>query len=148
MNEDKTKLVGFSKREAAGGKTQGSFDFLGFTFYLGKSRKGKVIPKVKTIGKRLRAKLKGLKIWSQAVRNRMSLGKIWKTFQAKIRGYVQYYGVSHNTDKVDEFIDRATKILYKWLNRRSQKRSFDWDKFNKFMGKYPLVKARVIHSFF
>ena len=70
MNEDKTKLVPFSKREAARGKPQGSFDFLGFTFYLGKSRKGYVIPKVKTIGKRFRTKLKNLKTWSKAIRNR------------------------------------------------------------------------------
>jgi RNA-directed DNA polymerase len=148
MNEDKTKLVPFSKRETAQGKSQRSFDFLGFTFYLGRSRKGLIIPKVKTSGKRFRAKLKNVKTWSKAIRNRMKLGKIWKTFQAKIRGHIQYYGVSHNTDKVDEFIDRATKILYKWLNRRSQKRSFDWDKYNKFVNKYPLAKARVIHSSF
>lgn len=148
MNEEKTKLVKFSKSKAAQGEKQGSFDFLGFTFYLGRSRRGWVIPKMKTSGKKFRAKLNNVKHWCKTVRNKMLLGKIWKTFQAKIRGHVQYYGVSHNTDKVDEFIDRATKILYKWLNRRSQKRSFDWDKFNLFIRKNPLVKARVIHAFF
>ena len=63
---------------------------------------------------------------------------IWKIFQSKIRGHIQYYGVSFNTDKVKEFIAQATKILFKWLNRRSQKRSFNWDKFQKFMEKNPL----------
>lgn len=148
INEDKTKLVAFSKIEEARGKSQEAFDFLGFTFYLGRSRKGFIIPKAKTSGKKFRAKLKNVKTWSKTVRNRMKFSKIWKTFQAKIRGHIQYYGVSHNTDKVDEFIDRATKILFKWLNRRSQKRSFDWEKFNKFMKKYPLSKARVIHTLF
>jgi RNA-directed DNA polymerase len=66
----------------------------------------------------------------------------------KLRGHVQYYGISHNTDKVDEFIGQATKILYKWLNRRSQKRSFNWEKFNKFKDKYPILKARVVHALF
>ena len=148
MNEDKTKLVSFSKKEAARGKSQGAFDFLGFTFYLGKSRKGCIIPKVKTSGKKYRAKLKNVGTWSREIRNRKSMGEIWKRFQAKIRGHIQYYAVSHNTGNVDEFIDRATKILFKWLNRRSQKRSLDWDKFNKFMKKYPLPKARVIHLLF
>ena len=148
INEDKTKLVAFSKTEAARGKSQGAFDFLGFTFYLGKSKQGYIIPKVKTSGKKFRAKLRNVEAWSRTVRNRMKLGEIWKRFQAKIRGHVQYYGVSHNTDKVDEFTGRATKILFKWLNRRSQKRSFDWDKFNKFMNRYPLPKARVVHSLF
>lgn len=148
MNKEKTKVVHFSIKEACWGIRQESFDFLGFTFYLGKSRRGYIIPKVKTSGKKFRAKLNNVTAWCKTVRNRMPLGKIWKTFQSKIRGHVQYYGVSHNTDKVDEFIDRATKILYKWLNRRSQKKSFNWGKFQKFIGKNPLPKARVIHSLF
>ena len=148
INEDKTKLVSFAKEEATQGKSQGAFDFLGFTFYLGRSRRGKIIPKVKTSGKKFRAKLVNVKDWCKAVRNRIKLGEIWKTFRAKIRGHVQYYGVSHNTDKVDEFIDRATKILFKWLNRRSQKRSFDWNKFNKFVRRYPLMKAKVVCPLF
>lgn len=148
LNEEKTKLVSFSKRAAAKGIPQGRFDFLGFTFYLGISRKGRVIPKVKTSGKKFKAKLKNITEWSKSIRNRMNLSEIWKTFRAKIRGHIQYYGVSHNTDKVDEFIERATRTLFKWLNRRSQKRSFDWDKFNEFMKKNPLTKARVIHALF
>jgi group II intron reverse transcriptase/maturase len=148
LNEAKTKSVPFSKREAAKGQSQGSFDFLGFTFYIGKSQKGRSIPKMKTSGKKFRAKLNNVTVWCKNIRNRMTFREIWKIFQAKIRGYIQYYGISHNTDKVDEFIDRATKILYKWLNRRSQKRSLDWDKFNKFILKHPLPKARVIHALF
>ena len=93
---------------AARGESQGSFDFLNFTFYLGRSR---VISKVKTSGKTFRAKLNNVTSWCKTMRNRMTLGNFWKIYQAKIRGHVQYYGVSHNTDKVGEFIGRATKIL-------------------------------------
>lgn len=148
LNKEKTKIVPFSKREAARGKSQKSFDFLGFTFYLGRSKKGRIIPKVKTSGKKLRTKLKNVNEWSRAVRNRMKLAEIWKLFQAKIRGHIQYYGVSHNTAKVNEFINQAKRILFKWLNRRSQKKSFDWDKFNKFILRYPLPKSRVVHNLF
>lgn len=148
LNKEKTKLVRHSIKEACWGIQQKAFDFLGFTFYIGKSRRGHLISKMKTSGKKFRAKLKNVNEWCKRIRNRKPLAEIWKTFQAKIRGHVQYYGVSHNTDKVDEFIDRATKILFKWLNRRSQKKSFSWDTFQNFIKKYPLSKARVIHSFF
>lgn len=148
INQDKTKAVHFSKIREGQGEKQGSFDFLGFTFYLGRSRRGKILPKLKTSGKKFRFKLNNVTVWCKAVRNKFGLAKIWNRFQAKIRGHIQYYGVSHNTDKVDEFIDRATKILYKWLNRRSQKKSFDWVKFNKYIAINPLPKATVKHFLF
>ena len=148
MNKDKTKFVSFSKVEAARGKSQGAFDFLGFTFYLGKSKKGWIVPKVKTSGKKFRAKLKNVNTWCKAVRNKNKLNVVWKTFRAKIRGHIQYYGTSHNTGKVDEFIGQSTKILFKWINRRSQRKSFDWDRFNLFMQKNPLEKARVVYALF
>jgi len=148
MNEDKTKLVPFSKRKAAQGKQQGSFDFLGFTFYLGKSRRKQTIPKVKTSGKKFRAKLKNVNTWSKAIKDKAGLEVIWKTFQSKLRGHVQYYGVSFNIDKVDKFIHRAVRILYFWLNRRSQKKSFNWKGYNRYMNKYPLPKSKIVHSLF
>ena len=79
LNEDKTRLVAFSKAMRSRGTKQGVFDFLGFTFYLGRSRKGNVIPKVKTSGKRLRSKLKSVNQWARRVRNRVRLPVIWKT---------------------------------------------------------------------
>lgn len=148
INEEKTKLVRFSKKEAASGNHQGSFDFLGFTFYIGKSKNGRSIPKVKTIGKRLRTKLKNVNQWARAVRHKMDLGSIWKVFRAKLRGHIQYYGVSFNMQKVDKFLSRSTVILYKWLNRRSQRKSFDWMKFQKFMKQHPPPKAKVMHRLF
>lgn len=148
MNEEKTKLVSFSKEEARRGNQQEAFDFLGFTFYLGRSKKGYVIPKVKTSGKKFRAKLKSVRVWAQTVRSKMNLESIWRIFKAKLRGHIQYYGVSFNMKKVDEFLGRSTKILFKWLNRRSQRNSFDWETFQKFMERFPPPKARVVHRLF
>ena len=148
MNEEKTKLVRFSKEEATRGNQQEAFDFLGFTFYWGKSKKGHTIPKVKTSGKKFRAKLKDVRVWAQTVRSKMNLESIWRIFKAKLRGHIQYYGISFNMKKVDEFLGRSTKILFKWLNRRSQRNSFDWEQFQKFMERSPPPKARVIHRLF
>ena len=148
LNKEKTKLVKFSKRAYRQGRKQQAVDFLGFTFYLDYSRSGMVIPKVKTSGKRMRAKLKRVNEWSRSVRSRYRLIQIWETFCAKLQGHIGYYGVSFNVDCVNSFVDKAVKILYKWLNRRSQKKSFDWDKFKLFLRRYPPPRARVVHSLF
>ncbi len=148
LNEEKTKMVNFSKSKSRQGIKQESFDFLGFTFYLGKSIRGATIPKVKTCGKRYRSKLKKVKDWAQKIRNKVPLGSIWKIFCAKLRGHVQYYGVSFNSKAVDNFLREAKKIMFKWINRRSQRKSFDWDKFDLFIKKYPLPEAKVRHKLF
>ncbi len=148
LNEEKTKMVNFSKGKTRQNLKQEAFDFLGFTFYWGKSSKGRIIPKVKTCGKRYRSKLNKVEDWIKGIRNREPLGSIWKIFCSKLRGHVQYYGVSFNTRAVGKFLRRATNILFKWLNRRSQRKSFDWDKFKLFIQKYPLPENKINHKLF
>jgi RNA-directed DNA polymerase len=123
-----------------------SFDFLGFRFYLGRTLKGSTIPKVKTCGKRYRSKLNKVKDWAQQIRSKKPWGEIWKTFCAKLRGHVQYYGVSFNCKSVGNFMREAEKILFK--NRRSQRKSFDWSKFQLFKMKNPLPQVKVRHKLF
>jgi group II intron reverse transcriptase/maturase len=148
LNEEKTRLVEFSKHEVRHGRKQGTFDFLGFTFYWGRSRKGHVIPKVKTIGKRLRMKLKRVGVWARTVKDVYPLREIWRRFCVKIEGHIRYYGVSSNTAKVKQFVYQAIRILFKWLNRRSQRKSFDWEKFNLYMKVFPPPKVRVCFAFY
>jgi RNA-directed DNA polymerase len=148
LNEEKTKMVRFSKTKSGQGIKQESFDFLGFTFYLSRSLNGKVIPKVKTCGKRYRSKLNKVKEWAKQIRNEAKLKVIWNKFCSKLRGHVQYYGVSFNSRAVINFLREAVKILFKWLNRRSQRKSFDWGKFNLFVKKNPLPKVTVKHRLF
>jgi RNA-directed DNA polymerase len=148
MNEDKTKLVPFSKRKQSRGEDQGTFDFLGFTFYIGKSLKGFPIVKMKTNGKRFRAKLKKMNDWARSIRNKFSLNQIMKTAGAKMRGHVQYYGVSHNYATVNKFIHSGKRILYKWLNRRSQRKSFTWEKFEMYLVREKFPTANICHTLF
>jgi group II intron reverse transcriptase/maturase len=148
LNEEKTKLVAFDKKAAAQGMEQGTFDFLGFTFYWGKSRTGRVIPKLETRGKTMRTKLTRVKEWIKKERNQRPLKELWKTLKAKLRGHIQYYGVSHNSFRVKSFLYGVTKIMFKWLNRRSQRKSFTWEKFQLFLEKDPLPEAKVVHRLF
>jgi RNA-directed DNA polymerase len=148
LNEEKTSMVNFSKNNFRRGIKQGSFEFLGFRFYLGKTLKGGTVPKIKTSGKRFRSKLNNVTAWAKQVRNKITLGQIWKTFCAKLRGHVQYYGVSFNFKMVSKFLYEAKRIIFKWLNRRSQRKSFDWDKFDLFVKRHPLPTAKIVHRLF
>jgi group II intron reverse transcriptase/maturase len=148
MNEDKTKLVKFSRSNLKQNEKQETFDFLGFTFYYGKSRKGHYVIKVKTNGKRFRSKLKKVNDWARAIRNKIQLAEIIKIAAAKVRGHIQYYGISNNFAAVKEFLCHVRRILFKWLNRRSQRKSFDWEQFQKFLDRMKFPEAKICHKFF
>lgn len=148
LNEAKTKMVSFSKQNASLGNKQDTFDFLGFTFYWGRSRKGITIPKVKTCGKRFRSKLKRVGEWARKVKNLYDIKEIWSRFCSKMIGHIRYYGVSFNGRYVHQFQHHAIQIMFKWLNRRSQRKSFNWGKFQLFLRVFPPPIVRVYHSLF
>jgi len=148
LNADKTRIVQFSRARSVQGERQGSFDFLGFTFYLGRSRKGHSTVKLRTSRKRLKSKLKKVNEWARMMRSKMRLPELWKTFVAKIRGHMAYYGVSFNQAMVCTFIRKAKFILFKWLNRRGGKRRLTWEKFDLYMRNFPLPGLRVYHKLF
>ena len=148
LNEEKTKMVSFSKSKIGMGIKQGTFDFLGFTFYLGRSKRNKVIPKLKTSKKRLRSKLAKVKEWLKENRNKTRLRPLWETFCAKLRGHNQYYGMSHNSESIRIFSYEARRLFFKWINRRSQRKSFNWEKFHLFLKRYPPPTPRIIHKLF
>ena len=147
LNDEKTRLVSFV-RPLAGRNGGTAFDFLGFTFYWGRSMSGHSIPKVKTSGKRLRASLARVRAWASMARSLQGLLPVWRTFCAKVRGHLRYYGVSFNSRALKRFIAQAKCIMYKWLNRRGQRRSFTWEKFHRFMDQYPLPRPAVYVSLF
>lgn len=148
LNTEKTKVIGFSRNLQNKGIKQETFQFLGFTFFIGRSRKGRSVVKIKTASKTYRTKLRAITEWCKKNRNRFRLRYLWKIFQAKIRGHIQYYGVSHNYRTVSTFIHEARRIFFKWINKRSQKKSFDWKKFEKFEKLFPLPQAKIVHRLF
>jgi len=148
LNEEKTKLVAFDKKNVRSKNKPGTFDFLGLTFYWGCSRQGKPIPKVKTCGKRLRSKLKKVNRWGRAIRNKYPMSKIWKIFSQKLGGHIRYYGVSFNLKAIQRFRYQSRRILFKHLNRRSQRKSCNWEKFEQYEKAHPLPEARIYHALF
>jgi hypothetical protein len=148
LNQEKTRILTFSRKGYQKGENQGTFDFLGFTFYMGRSRKGNVIPKLKSSGKRLAGKLKRVSQWAQMVRNQYPLREIWRMFCIKLKGHIRYYGVSFNIGHVLQFLWSSVRLLFKWLNRRSQRKSFTWERFNRFIEANPLPIVKIYHSLF
>ena len=146
VNEEKTRLVPFSRGRAGRGEPQGSFDFLGFKFYLGKATSGRCIPKLRTSPKRLRSKLKAIRSWVKTNRSAMRLRELWQLFCQKLTGHIAYYGVSFNSEAMERFVWLAECELFKWLNRRGGKKFMTWEKFERFMARFPLPRIRIVHS--
>lgn len=115
-----------------GKKKPGTFDFLGFTHFCSTSRKGKFRVKRKTSWKKYRAKIVEMNKWIRLNRH-MPARELVEKLREKLEGYYQYYAITDNLPMVDKFRDETKRLLYKWLNRRSQRKSFDWDKFVLFM---------------
>lgn len=116
-----------------------SFDFLGFTFYRGKQRKRKIL-KVKTQKEKLLKAIKEFYQWIKLNRNRMKLKELWSIAKSKITGHLNYYGYWMNNLKINHFYFEACKALFKWLNRRSQKRSYTIEGFNERVKNFPLME--------
>jgi len=61
-------------------------------------------------------------------------------------GYYHYYGITDNSQSLSNFRFRMMRSLYKWLNRRSQKKSYNWEEFNQMLKAYPLAKPKIYVS--
>ena len=99
------------------------FDFLGFEFSWRKDRAGKPHVQRRTSRKKLRNSLANFTQWCKQSRH-TPLKKLFASLNLKLRGYYNYYGVSGNSGGLKEFFNEAMGTLWKWLNRRSQRRFF------------------------
>ena len=102
----------------------------------------------KTSRKKLNAKLKEMTRWLKGVRNLLTLRDLWKTLKAKLAGHFRYFGVSGNYRAVRVYYSRVLAITLKWLNRRSQKRSFSWKTYGAYLKRYPLPTPKIHHDFY
>lgn len=152
IHPEKSRTISFGRFERDNAKKQNrkanTFDFLGITHYCDLSRKGKFKIGRKTSKKKFAAKCKEMNIWLKSARNIMEIHDLWKILEAKLRGHYEYYGISENYKSVYRFYHKARRMIFKWLNRRSQKKSFNWKKFTKYLEVYPLPKPRITHNFF
>jgi len=140
LSEEKTRIIRFSRYRHPG-KT--SFDFLGFEFRWGKDLSGGAHLKRRTSPKRLRVSLKCFTQWCKENRN-LRLRDLFQRLNVKLRGYYNYYGVHGNSVKLNAFFRHAVRILYKWLNRRSERRSYNWTGFKELLEHFQVPRPRVV----
>lgn len=151
ISEEKSRTIPFGRYPFASARKQGrkldTFDFLGFNFYCTTSRKGNFLLGRKTSKKKYRQKMGELKKWLKAVRNRCKLKEWWGILGRKLEGHYRYYGISGNMKEIQSYYSQAVSKTFKWVNRRSQKKSYNWLQFCKYLQDNPLPKPRIYHFY-
>ena len=138
LSLEKTNIITFSRFK----EESSSFEFLGFEYRWEKSRKGTDIVKRRTSRKKLKKSLKNFTKWCKANRNKR-LRTLFKKLNSKLRGYYNYYGIIGNYDSLQKFFKISLDILYKWINRRSQRKSMNKKKFEEILGWYDICEPRI-----
>jgi len=151
LAEDKTKIIRLCRKgndDENHDKQVKSFNFLGFTHFCDKTRKGHFKLGRTTDKKKFSTKLKEMNIWLKSTRNILPIKEIWCILSAKLRGHFQYYGVSGNFRGIKRFNFNTIRLVFKWLNRRSQKKSFNWQEFQVYLERFPLPKPKIYHNLY
>jgi group II intron reverse transcriptase/maturase len=133
INEDKSQKIDFSP------KSGNVFHFTGFTFYWSTDRGSlKKRLRLKTKRDRLNRAIADTNDWLQCHRNRYTTEKIWDHIKSILRGHFNYFGLACNRPKLVHFYYAVNGLLFKWLNRRSQRKSITSAKFKRILLRNPL----------
>lgn len=144
LHPDKTKLINLNNDRGGGGR---SFDFLGFTHYLGKSRKGFPVLKRKTSKNKFRLAVSKTTDWIKKNRH-ISLHELIAKLNTKLVGHYNYYGITFNSNGISRYHKTVVEILFKWINRRGGTRVWNWKRFSKLIREWhPVLKPNIRHSY-
>lgn len=119
-----------------------NFQFLGFEFYWDIDAKGESRLRRQTAPKKHKATLKELSRWIKHNRSKR-LNVFMPALKRKLVGYRNYFGLPDNSRSVRAVYDFVLHALYKWLNRRSQRRSFNWQGFKDMLRYFQIQPLRV-----
>ena len=148
LHPDKTRLIEFGRLAAANRKKRGlgkpeTFDFLGFTFICGKSRKGRFQLQRKTRGDRMRAKLREIK---EELRRRMhwSIPEQGAWLRQVVAGHFAYFAVPTNGRAISAFRHHVVNLWRRTLQHRSQRDRTTWVRIDRISADW-LPKLRIHH---
>ncbi len=139
---EKTRTLPFSRLKL---EPNDAFEFLGFEFRWVKRRTGKPGVKRRTAPKKLRGSVKAFTEWIKEFRH-CRITTLMKKVCSKFNGYWNYYGVRGNLESMTQFYEQCQKLLFKWLNRRSQKRSYTWDGFAAMLQAFSVPPPRIVEE--
>jgi len=152
ISEKKSGIIEFGRkvyeRSRKTGKKIGTFDFLGFTHYCDKSRKGNFKLGRKTSRKKFIQKMVSINNWLKKIRNMVKVEEWIKIVRKKLIGHYRYYGVSGNSRGIYSYYCQTIRLVFKWINRRSQKKSYNWKRFNNFIKYHQLPLPKIYHNLY
>jgi group II intron reverse transcriptase/maturase len=149
LHPEKTRLVPFRYRgsKPRDGNRPGTFDFLGFTHYWGRSRRGKPFVQRKTARGRMSRSLRAIRQWCRVNRH-LPIAVQHRALCHKLKGHYAYYGISGNLAALRRFLLAIPRIWRQWLDRRSHRARMTWGRFHRLLERHPLPTPRVVHSVF
>lgn len=144
IHPEKTRIVDFRHPWKSGDKPQ-NFDFLGFTHYWAKTRRGGWAVTRKTKAKKFRAALGTVWDWCKTNRHQ-PMAQQHRELSAKVRGHYAYYGIRGNSRALGNFFDGVQRAWHHWLNLRSRKRSDGARLWKLLKEHFPLPPPRIVHT--
>jgi group II intron reverse transcriptase/maturase len=151
LHPDKTRIIDFRSPQGrcqpcgTGGAGRGSFDFLGFSLFWERTRKGLWVVRHHTSRSRFSRALKRVARLCRSLRHE-KVAEQHERLSAAVRGHYAYYGVTGNGDALKRFLFEVHRIWRKWLDRRSQQAKMTWERFDRLLGRYLLPQPKVVHS--
>src|SRR6266542_1612932 len=144
LHPEKTRVVRFERprRDDSAGKGPGTFDFLGFTFYWRRSRRGAWVPRLKTRKARCRRFIMAVAEWCRRHRHD-DVKEQHAALTRRIAGHFNYFGVNGNLPALRHVATACRVVWHKWLNRRSQRSRLNWTRFGDLLRSFPLPKAQI-----
>jgi len=148
LAEEKTHCIEFGRFARENARKQGGkpkeFTFLGFTHYCGKTKEGHFKVKRRTSCKKLGQSLSKFKDWAKKSRSVLSKGEMIRAARIRVIGHLNYYAITDNAQRCSDYVYRATHILFKWLNRKSQRKAYTGKQFYEALRllNWPVVTIR------
>ncbi len=152
IHPEKTRLVLFQRpqpRSSGKGASlcgrPGTFDFLGFTHYWCRSRRGNWVVKRKTAADRFRRAVQAISFWCRRHRHD-SVGEQQRKLNQKLQGHYAYYGITGNFSSLNSYRELVKRTWRQWLNRRNRERTLTWAIMGRLLQRYPLARARIVRK--
>ncbi len=145
LHPEKTRLIPFERPKQwpkEEDQEPGTFDFLGFTHYWRKTRKGWWAIAVKTRKARFSRAVKAIAEYCRQERHR-PVPEQQAMLRLRLHGHYNYYGVNGNGVMLQNLLQETRRIWRKWLNRRSQRGRMTWERYLKLLEEYPLPVPHI-----
>ena len=148
LAKEKTRCIEFGRyaRETAykRGEKPKEFTFLGFTHYCGKTKRGYFKVKRRTSRKKLGRSLRNFTDWAKKARHVLKKGEMLRQARMRVLGHLSYYAITDNSERCSFYVYRTKHILFKWLNRKSQRKAYTWQRFDQALNwvKWPQPTIR------